>query len=259
MIRATDVDAAIAALADAGFLAPEAEAAELAAAAHDADELKALVARRRTGEPLAWITGSTTFCGETIRVDPGVYVPRPQTEALAEAAVLLLPPGGVAVDLCTGSGAIAAVLGRRRPTARVVASDVDPAAVACARANGVDARLGDLAQPLPSEVIGRADVVTGVVPYVPTETLHLLPRDVQAHEPAVALDGGPGGTEVLDRAIGAAARLLRPGGHLVLELGGDQDERLGPALARRRFTEVRSHRDEDGDLRHLAARSPIHP
>ena len=93
----------------AGFVAAEEEAAELLAAGGDLD---ALVARRLTGEPLAWITGTAPFCGLWIRVDPGVYVPRWQTEALARRAVERLPADGVAIDLCTGSGAIATVLCR---------------------------------------------------------------------------------------------------------------------------------------------------
>ena len=260
MIRPAEIDAAIEALAHAGFLAPTAEAAELAACADHGDELRALVARRTTGEPLAWITGTTTFCGETIRVDPGVYVPRPQTEPMAEAAVRLLPAEGIAVDLCTGFGAIAAVLARRRPGARVLASDIDPRAVACARSNGVHAHRGDLDQPLPPELHGRVDVVTGVVPYVPTESLHLLPGDVRDHEPEVALDGGPGGTRVLDRAVAAAARLLRPGGWLLLEVGGSQPDHLGPDLARRGFGRIEVATDEEGDARSIRARAtPARP
>ncbi|HWJ97270.1 MAG TPA: HemK/PrmC family methyltransferase [Acidimicrobiales bacterium] len=259
MLRPAGIDAATAVLAWAGFLAPEAEAAELAAAADDDAHLAAMVQRRTTGEPLAWITGTTTFCGETLRVDPGVYVPRPQTEPLARAAAGVLPRDGTAVDLCTGSGALAVVLARQHPDARVIGTDLDPAAVRCARANGVEAYEGDLAAAAPSEVHGQVDLVTAVVPYVPSEALHLLPRDVTAHEPRRALDGGTHGTAILVRAVEAAAGLLRPGGHLVLELGGDQDRRLGATLARLGFTGIRPHHDEDGDLRRLEARSPTHP
>lgn len=259
MIRPAEVDAAIEELARAGFLAPVAEVAEMTAAAEHGDDLRAMVARRTAGEPLAWIVGTTAFCGETITVTPGVYVPRPQTQAMADAAARLLPPGGIAVDLCTGSGAIAAVLGRRQPAARVIGTDLDPAAVRCARSNGVEAYEGDLADPVPTHVPGRVDVVTAVVPYVPTEALHLLPRDVTAHEPVRALDGGREGTVLLVRAVEAAASLLRPAGWLVLELGADQDHLLRPTLERLGFTDVRTHLDDDGDLRHLQACSTAQP
>jgi release factor glutamine methyltransferase len=261
VIRPTDVVAAAATLARAGFLAPDAEAAELTASAIDSDDLRARVARRTSGEPLAWITGSTTFCGEVIRIDPGVYVPRPQSQPMAEAAVANLPADGVAVDLCTGSGAIAVVLARRRPGARVLAIDVDPTAVRCARANGVEAfeadvaaTLPDVAATLPDGLAGSVDVVTAVVPYVPSDALHLLPRDVLAHEPRLALDGGEAGTLVLHQAVGAAAELLRHGGCLLLELGGDQDRHLLPILEAQGFTDVGLHHDDDGDLRWLRAR-----
>lgn len=256
MIHPAEIDAAAQELARAGFLAPVAEAAELAAAAETGAALTALVERRTTGEPLAWITGRTTFCGEEIQVDPGVYVPRPQTQPMAEDAALLLPPGGIAVDLCTGSGAVAAVLGRRRPHARIVGTDLDPRAVACARSNGVEAHRGDLADALPADVIGRVDVVTGVVPYVPTEALHLLPRDVRAHEPRTALDGGDAGMALLTRAVQAAAGVVRPGGHLLLELGGDQDALLAPVLRAVGFEAIETRRDEEGDVRSIQATLP---
>jgi release factor glutamine methyltransferase len=246
----------VATLVAAGCVAADEEAdALLAAAAGNGDRLADLVARRCTGEPLAWLVGSVRFCGEEVVVHPGVYVPRWQTETMAAEAIARLPDGGVAVDLCTGAGAIAVVLGRRRPAARVLATDVDPGAVACARANGVDAYECDLAAGLPADVRGVVDVVTAVVPYVPTEALHLLPRDVLAYEPRVALDGGPGGTRDLERVAADAAALLRPGGSLLLELGGDQADALGPVLAGHGYRDIELLHDEDGDLRALACRS----
>ena len=220
----------------AGFVAAEEEAAELLAAPGD---LEAMLARRLTGEPLAWITGTAPFCGLWIRVDPGVYVPRWQTEALAWRSVERLPADGVAIDLCTGSGAIAKVLMTHRPGARVLASDVDPAAVACARSNGVEAYEGDLFEPLPDVV---ADVVVGVVPYVPTPDLPLLQRDTFTFETPLAYDGGADGLDIVRRVIAEAPRHLR--GALLLEIGGDQAAALGgdPIL------------DEEGDVRGIELR-----
>ena len=241
-------------LARAGCVAAEEEAAELVAAAGgDAAVLGALVARRCTGEPLAWVVGSVVFCGETVLVHPGVYVPRWQSEPLAEEAADRLPEGGTAVDLCTGSGALAVVLARRRPGARVLASELDPVAAACARANGVAVVRGDLGAGLDA-LAGHVDVVVGVVPYVPTDQLAWLPRDVLEHEPVAALDGGAEGIDVAGRAARLAARLLVPGGWLGLELGGDQDALLQPLLADLGFEAVEARHDEDGDLRALWAR-----
>jgi release factor glutamine methyltransferase len=225
----------------------------LARAAGDGALLDALVARRLAGEPLAWITGTATFCDLTVGVDAGVYVPRPHTEQLALRAAERLPPGGVAVDVCTGSGAVAMVLAARRPGARVFATDVDAGAVACATRNGVEALQGDLFAPLPANIAGTVDVVTGVVPYVPTGELGLLQRDTFTFESAVAYDGGPDGGVVLRRVIAESPRVLRPRGALLLELGGDQAGLLAPDLARQGYAEVRVLRDADGDIRGIEA------
>jgi release factor glutamine methyltransferase len=243
------------ALAEGGCIAPRAEADALfAASTEGAGSLDELVTRRLRGEPLAWITGSMDFCGIRVGVDPGVFVPRPHTQALARRAASLLPADGVAVDLCTGSGAVAVVLASGHPRATVVATDVDPVAVACARRNGVDALVGDLDGPLPPSLRGRVDVVTAVVPYVPTEELHLLPRDVLANEPRGALDGGVRGTAQLRRAAEAAGRVLRHGGSVLLEIGGDQAGEVAAALTDVGLSEIRVHRDDDGQDRAIEAR-----
>jgi release factor glutamine methyltransferase len=242
-------------LAAAGCIAPRDEAVALVAAAQgDAHRLDELVGRRCGGEPLAWLVGAVSFCGEQIAVASGVYVPRPQSEVLAAAAVRRLPEHGVAVDLCTGSGALAAVLSRRRPQARVVATEVDPLAAACARDNGVEVFVGDLAEPLPPELVGRVDVVTAVAPYVPTDAIRLLPRDVVTFEPRPALDGGSDGLDVVRRIAAAARELLRPGGWLIVELGGDQDAALEAQLRALGYAELERLVDEDDDLRGVCAR-----
>ena len=111
-----------------------------------------------------------------------------------------------------------------------------------------------MAAPLPADLTGQIDVVTAVVPYVPTDQLRLLPRDVVAYEPAGALDGGVDGTRLLVRAVVEAAPLLRPGGSLLLELGGDQPGLLGPALAEAGYSDVEVLVDEDGDPRGVCCR-----
>ncbi len=245
------------ALAEGGCVAPRAEADALfRASSEGVGPIEELIARRLRGEPLAWVTGSVCFCGVRVRVDPGVFVPRPHTQALARRAASLLPEVGIAVDLCTGSGAVAAAIGSVRPRAAVVATDLDPVSVACARRNGVRALVGDLAEPLSPSLRGRIDVMTAVVPYVPTEELHLLPRDVQANEPRRALDGGRRGTTVLLRAAEAAARWLRPGGSVLLELGGDQASEVATTLVAVGLSEIRVPRDDDEQDRAIEARLP---
>jgi release factor glutamine methyltransferase len=215
-------------LSAAGCIAAPEEADELIrAAGGDRDVLDDLVSRRTNGEPIAWLTGSVSFCDVE---------------------------GGVAVDLCTGAGAIAAVLGAAVPTARVLATDIDPDAVRCARRNGVEVFEGFLDDPLPPEFERRVDVMTAVVPYVPTGSLRLLPRDVQAFEPRLALDGGPEGTDMLEEVVRRSPRWLAPGGSILLELGGDQAEPLRRLLRQCGFGDVDVMVDEEGDRRAIGAR-----
>jgi release factor glutamine methyltransferase len=242
-------------LRSAGCVAAEEEAAELIARADGNDSiLRTLVDRRCQGEPLAWLTGYIQFCGHTVLVHPGVYVPRWQSEPMALAALALLPAHGVAVDLCTGAGAIALNLSRGRPDATVLATDIDPIAVSCAKANDVDAVLGDMTSALPDHLHGAVDVVTAVVPYVPTPELAHLPRDVLNFEPRQALDGGIDGTTFLVRAVRESAPFLRPGGSLLLELGGDEADLLEPVLAECGYSPADRLVDEDGDLRAIVCR-----
>ena len=239
-------------LARAGCIAAGEEALQLVTAAPDAATLASWTARRERGEPLAWITGTTRFCGRTILVDAGVYVPRPQTEELAQRAGELLPEGGRAADLCTGSGALAVHLAASVPTADVVGVDIDRRAVRCARSNGVDVVLGDLAAPLGSRLF---DMVTSVAPYVPTSHMVFLPADVQCYEPRLALDGGADGLVVVRRVVDAAARLLRQGGWLLVEVGAEQERLLAPTLEASGLAVMASWRDADGDLRGVAAQA----
>lgn len=251
-------------LTAAGCVAADEEADELLAAAPDDATLEAWVLRREQGEPLAWITGTLSFCGKTVHVDPGVYVPRLQSQELARRAGTLLATatsattavatgtagGGRAADLCTGAGAIAVHMMAEVPVATVVAVDIDIRAVACARGNGVPALVGDLGEPLGARSF---DVVTAVAPYVPTDVLRLLPADVRRYEPLRCLDGGGDGLDVVRRIVVSAGRLLRAGGWLLVELGGEQDRWLAPTLTASGFDVVDPWFDEDGDLRGLAA------
>ncbi len=241
-------------LSRAGCVAAEEEARELVECADgDLVLLHALADRRLAGEPLAWVTGQVAFGDLTLHVHPGVYVPRWQSLELARRAVARLPSGGKALELCAGSGAIAAALGVARPSAHIVATDNDTRAVACARANGVEAACGDLFAAVPRTFRGATDVVVAVVPYVPSGALHLLPRDTLRFEEGAHYDGGRDGTDLLRRVVNAAPAFLRPGGAVLLELGGDQADALRPLLAARGYRDVRTWSDEDGDLRGLEA------
>ncbi len=238
-------------LTRAGCVAAEEEAGELMASAPDRGTLERWVSRREQGEPLAWITGQIDFLGRTLHVAAGVYVPRYQTEELAARAGRLLPKGGRAADLCTGVGAVAAYLSSVDPGATVVATDLDRRAATCARSNGVAVVVADLDCGLGSRSF---DVVTAVAPYVPTGAMRLLAPDVVRYEPRLALDGGPDGLDILRRLVTGASRLLRPGGWLLTEIGGEQGTAIGTHLAASGFERPSFWHDDDGDLRGLVAR-----
>jgi release factor glutamine methyltransferase len=241
-------------LARAGCVAADEEAAELlAAAGGERSTLLSLVHRRLRGEPLAWVTGQAPFGELVVTIEPGTYVPRWQSLELAARAAARLPEEGRAIDLCTGSGAIAAVLQLRRRSARVIGTDIDPVAVACARSNGVAALRGDLFGPVPSEFRGTTDVVVAVVPYVPTSALQYLPHDVRSNEAPSHYHGGPDGTDLLLRVVREAPQFLRPGGALLLELGGEQATVVGAQMDELGYGRIEDWADEDGDVRGIEA------
>lgn len=224
-----DEDEIVRALRAAGCVYAEEEAALLAEAAASPGSLAALVDRRVAGEPLEWILGWAAFVDEAgdgirVAVAPGVFVPRGRTIELALAADEVLPPDGVLVELCCGSGAISAFLHARNPGALVHAADVDPVAVACARTNlpGATVLLGDLFAPLPVSLRGTVDVVVANTPYVPSDQVALMPPEARDHEPLHTLDGGPDGLDLLRRIAAEAGDWLRPGGVLLIEISASQ-------------------------------------
>ncbi|SDO89684.1 release factor glutamine methyltransferase [Klenkia soli] len=207
----------VARLRAAGCVFAEDEAALLVA---DGRDLGALVDRRVAGEPLEQVLGWVGFCGLRVLLDPGVFVPRQRTALLVEEAVRL--GGRVVVDLCCGSGAVglavAAGLGDvELGDVELVAADVDPAAVACARRNGVAATAGDLFDALPGQLRGRVDLLCVNAPYVPTDAIADMPPEARDHEPATALDGGADGLDLHRRVAAGARDWLAPGGSLLLE------------------------------------------
>jgi len=181
--------------------------------------------RRSAGLPLEHLLGWAEFAGLRVSVGPGVFVPRRRTEFLAERAAALLRPGGVAVDLCCGSGAVGAALLAAVDGAEVHAADIDPVAVEYARRNldgAAGVHLGDLFAALPGRLRGRIDVVAANAPYVPTGAIGTLPPEAREHEPRTTLDGGADGLDVQRRVAAAAPGWLRPGGALLVETSARQ-------------------------------------
>jgi release factor glutamine methyltransferase len=237
-------------LAAAGCVSARAEADWLLEEAPDPEALRAMVARRAAGEPLQYVIGWAPFGPLRLAVGPGVFVPRPETESLADRAAAHLrgrPEPRVAADLCTGAGAIACFLAAEVPGARVLATELDPGALAWARPNaeryGVELLAGDLDEPLPPELAGRLDVLCANVPYVPSGAIATMPTDVRDHEPLLALDGGPDGLDVLRRLVARAGHWLAPGGRLFCEIGEDQAEAARALLTAAGLAGVAVHPD----------------
>ncbi|OZM72927.1 methylase [Amycolatopsis antarctica] len=229
------VEEIVARLRGAGCVFAENEADLLVRAASGPAELDAMVAERADGLPLEQVLGWAEFHGLRIAMAPGVFVPRRRTGFLVEQAVALAGRRAVVVDLCCGSGAVAAALAAVLDEPEVHAADIDPVAVACARRNlpaGGAAHEGDLFDALPGTLRGRIAILAVNAPYVPTDAIATMPPEARLHEPRVALDGGSDGLDVQRRVIAAAGQWLAPGGHLLIETGRSQAPHTAEACAR---------------------------
>ncbi len=230
------------------------------------DRFEELVDERCRRVPLQHLTGTAPFRGLELAVGPGVFVPRPETEVVAQPAVeeaARIVAGGrsaVVVDLCTGSGAIAVAVAHEVPHAEVHAVELDEHALAWARRNvdalapRVDLRAGDAATAF-TDLDGLVDVVVSNPPYVPPGAVPVDP-EVRDHDPQVALYGlGPDGLQVPRAVVVAAARLLAPGGLLVVEHADVQQDALRQVLASSGlWDDVQGHADLTGRPRYVTAR-----
>lgn len=264
---------AAALLADAGVPSPEHDAAELLAQVTASSRLSLaeptpaqqarfdqLVERRAKREPLQHLTGEAHFRYATLRVGPGVFTPRPETEVLAGWAIdrsreVERP---VVVDLCTGSGAIALSVATEVPAASVYAVELGEQAVEWARRNlagsGVDLRHGDMADAF-RELDGSVDVVVSNPPYIPLEAYESVAPEARDHDPALALWSGDDGLDAMRVVEVTAARLLKPGGVVCAEHADVQGE-SAPAVfsGTGRWADVRDHLDLAGRPRFVTAR-----
>lgn len=223
-------------------------------AAPDLGSALALAQRRAAGEPLQYLTGIAGFRHLELSVGPGVLVPRPETEQVAQRALDLLPLGGTLVDLGTGSGAIALSVAHERRDATVWATELSPDALRWAVGNRDRLKLraeileGDLFAPLPAHLKGRVDVVVSNPPYVGEDERTLLPPDVVDHEPHLALFADDG-LSVVRRVTAEAPRWLSPGGWLVLEISERHPEEVEKLMTEHGFGEVFIEQDLAGKAR----------
>lgn len=217
--------------------------------------LTALRARRI---PLQHLTGTAAFGPVTVHVGPGVFIPRPETEALLEWVLAQpLPDAPLIVDLCTGSGALALALAAHRPRAEVIAVDDSEQALNYARRNIGDSRVelvrADVTEPaLLEDLDARVDVLVANPPYIPAGAE--LEIEVAQHDPDHALFGGADGMAVIEPIVAAAARLLRPGGVCAVEHDDTTSPHTVELFRRTRcFDEVTARHDWTGRPRFVTA------
>jgi release factor glutamine methyltransferase len=227
-----------------GCVFAEDEARLLAATGLRGDALERLVARRIAGEPLETVLGWVEFAGRRLAVAPGVFVPRRRTQLLARLAASYAGPGRTLLELCCGVAPVAAVVA----AGEVHASDVAPAAVACARRNVPHGtvHLSDLYDALPDVLRGRVDVLVANAPYVPTDRIAVMPPEARDHEPAAALDGGPDGVDLHRRIAAGAPGWLAPRGVLLLETSPAQAALTTAAMRDAGLVTRVEHDDEVG-------------
>lgn len=211
----------------------------------------ALAARRRAGEPIAYLLGEREFYGIALRVTSDVLIPRPETELLVDFALERLPAGGTVLDLGTGSGAIALAIRHERPDARVTAVDRSEAALAVARANAAHLRLDvEFVQGSWFDTLSgrRFDLVLSNPPYIAEDDPHLSEGDVR-FEPRGALVGGKDGLDAIRNIVATAPGHLRPGGWLAVEHGQWQDVAIRNLFEIAAFESVSSRPDLAGIAR----------
>jgi len=209
------------------------------------DRFRAVVKRRAAGEPLQQILGETEFYSRVFKVEPGVFIPRPETERLVETAVQLLTPDDqalvapVVVEIGCGTGIIGISMAAELPRLTVYATDINPGAVDLAKRNahtlGVEARVhiqpGSRFDPLPRHIQGQVDLLVSNPPYIRHDDIAGLPADVKEHDPHTALDGGPDGLDFYRALAAGMGAWLRPGGHIAVEIGDDQGADVSEILA----------------------------
>ena len=228
-----------------------------------------LIDRRSSGEPLQYIVGNVSFMGYKFNVTPDVLIPRQDTESVVESALAAIKASGAEkgdiLDLCCGSGAIGISLAGLLPGSSVTCSDISEKALAVARSNAelnevnkkVSFSQGDMFAPFTGKFKKRKfDCIVSNPPYIPSDKVLTLQREITEHEPLSALDGGEDGLDFYRCIAEHATEHLRKKAVLVLEIGDDQADEVGRLLAGKGFENINVHRDLAGRNRCVTGRLP---
>ncbi|MEG2000991.1 MAG: peptide chain release factor N(5)-glutamine methyltransferase [Evtepia sp.] len=225
-----------------------------------------LISRRLTGEPVAYLLGEWEFYGLTLEITPDVLIPRPDTELLAERAIIIAQTfenGARILDLCTGSGCVGLAIAAEVPNCRVVLVDISPAALdltkrnirktnLCSRVNCLSGNALDTAD----AALGHFDLIVCNPPYIPSHVIPTLAPSVRNFEPTLALDGGFDGLDFYRSVLLHWSTALRPGGCLFFEVGIAQSDPVARLMLEYGYQNVRAYRDAAGIPRVVAAETP---
>ena len=206
----------------------------------DVDRFRNAVERRAAGEPLQYITGVQDFFGREFRVTPDVLIPRPETELLVEAALQNTFAAPLFCDIGTGSGCIALTLLCERSEARAVAVDVSTAALEIAKLNARNLAVENRARFVISDCFDaldphnqQFDLIVSNPPYIPSDVVSGLQREVRDHEPHLALSPGSDGLTIIRRLLHESPAFLKRAGHLIMEIGFDQGDAIRDLIEER--------------------------
>ncbi len=236
----------------------------------DKSRFMRLLERKSAGEPLSYILGEHDFMGIRLNVNPGVFIPRPETEQLVETFLRDVVRLGrtslhnypqktpVFADIGTGSGCIAIAIAKKMGRSRIIATDISNQALECAASNIERHGLSQRVKLVKCDAAGaldlKADAVISNPPYIPHPNLGGLPREV-LWEPGIALDGGERGISVIEKIISDAPRIIKPGGWLCMEIGDEQSKAVTALFKSSLWAKVSVLRDYSGAERFVFART----
>lgn len=212
----------------------------------DVKVIQDMAVRIKCGEPLQYVVGATEFMSLKFKVRPGVLIPRADTEALVELAIKEIGDRGASVlDIGSGSGCVAISIATYCKNAKVTSIDISETALSVANENALLNNIDvnfikcDIMTTVPD---GRFDMIISNPPYIPTDVINTLDKNVREYEPKTALDGGLDGLDFYRRIIAVAPQLLNKGGKLLFEVGHDQSDDVAELL-KSEFTDISTHKD----------------